>query len=467
MSLVSFEFILFVAITFLINFLTKDYLKKLIMLIASGTFIVIYGNYYHGLWLLLAVLYSYLGSLVLNKYKNKTVLFMVLVPILFSLMFFKYNYLFQFKNIIMPVGISFYTFKMISYLVDLYHGKVELPSIIDYAIYIGFFPTITAGPIHRSASFFKQLNEKMKWEYIELKNAAIQCALGMFQKIVFADYLAYICNIIFSSKESSSTMLIFGMVLYSFQLYIDFDGYSNIVIGISKLFGFKMERNFYTPYLSASIMEFWDRWHCSLSSWLKDYIYIPLGGNRKGKIRKYINVCIVFIISGLWHGSTLMFLLWGLGHGLVNIIENILKDLFGKKKAVEKQNGIQRMGSFWIKVIKILINFTIVTILWLFFRSSSMTEMIDLIRRMLNLNSLGLNYKALGITIREMIWLLIIILITIMTDIFRNKEDMIVWLSKRNSILRWCFYTLLIFMVIVFGMYGPGYGSSEFIYATF
>ena len=241
---------------------------------------------------------------------------------------------------------------------------------------------------------------------------------------------------------------------------MDFDGYSNIAIGISKLLGFEIDRNFKTPYLATSIMEFWDRWHISLSSWLKDYIYIPLGGNRKGTLRKYINIMIVFIISGLWHGSTLVFLIWGIGHGIVNIVENVIKNIF---KDVNWPKAISIIGKF----CGIIFNFMLVSFLWIFFRSANLNEAINIIQNIFNFNGLTIDIATIGITIKELYWIMIIIIIIIISDILRNHTNMIEWLANRNFIIRWGFYIILIFITLIFGIYGPGYNASDFIYAIF
>ena len=459
MSVISWQFILFVGIVFILSAFANNKLRKLIILIANVFFILTYGKLIHLIWLLLLIIYSYIMSIIIRRNKNKYILILSIIPLIISLAFFKYCGLFGFTNIIMPLGLSFYTFKIISYLYDLYKKKVKRSGLLDYAIYVSFFPVISAGPINRAKSFMQQLNAPYVFNYRSSKNGAVLCALGMFQKMVFADYLGMVCNNIFAS-EVKGISLLFGVILYAFYIYMDFDGYSNIAIGISKLLGFEIDRNFKTPYLATSIMEFWNRWHISLSSWLKDYIYIPLGGNRKGTLRKYINIMIVFIISGLWHGSTLVFLIWGIGHGIVNIVENVIKNIF---KDVNWPKAISIIGKF----CGIIFNFMLVSFLWIFFRSANLNEAINIIQNIFNFNGLTIDIATIGITIKELYWIMIIIIIIIISDIMRNHTNMIEWLANRNFIIRWGFYILLIFITLIFGIYGPGYNASDFIYAIF
>ena len=242
-------------------------------------------------------------------------------------------------------------------------------------------------------------------------------------------------------------------MLYAFHIYVDFDSYSNTAIGAARMMGIHLSRNFHTPYLAADIREFWQRWHISLSSWLRDYIYIPLGGNRKGTFRRYLNNFIVFIVSGLWHGSTWMFVIWGLGHGLLNTVEGLLSQLTGRKR-------IKFLVPFGI-----VINFVLVSILWVFFRSASVSEAVTLLGNVFRPSAFTLENTE--VTFNEFVWMFILLGLVFATDIMRYFTDMIEWLSRRPFILRWLVYLLLIVVAIVFGVYGPGYKPQDFIYVTF
>lgn len=460
MQILSFEFLVFLGIIFLICCICKGGIRKFALLVANIFFLLSFGHLFHVVWLFVVAVYSYLISKWMEKQRTFLSLIIGVAPVVLSLLFFKYIPMFGFKNIVMPLGISFYTFKIIGHLVDVYKNKTMTGSIIEYLVFVSFFPVFTAGPIMRSHSFYEQMNRKYVLDYQEAKNGAVLCALGMFEKLVISDYLSIICTQILSNKELTGGYILLGVILYSFQIYTDFDAYSNIAIGISRILGFQIDRNFHTPYLAVSIMDFWDRWHISLSSWLKDYVYIPLGGNRKGTLRKYLNTLCVFVVSGLWHGSTLNFLIWGIGHGLVNMIENMVKSACKKLKWF-------KFVSFFGRIFGVLLNFALVSFLWIFFRSATLGEAIDLIQRMFVFTGVDFNHEIIGITVREGYWLIVLIIVIIATDLMRYRTDMVLWLSKRNFLLRWCFYALLITVAIIFGVYGPGYNAADFIYATF
>ena len=453
MTVLSIPFLLFVTVVFIFNWVTSGKTRKIILLISNGIFLFSLGPIFSWIYVIFLVCYVCIINRIFLMNKSTISLVLKTAPIILGLCIFKYAGLFQFTSIIMPIGISFYTFKTISYIIEVHNCRLESQTILDTALYILYFPVFSAGPINRPACFFKQLNLPKKFDYNIQKNGAVLAALGLFQKLVFANYYAIIVNSIFSNEELTGWYLILGIILYALQLYIDFDAYSNISIGISRMLGFEIEQNFKQPYLALSIKDFWSRWHISLSSWLKDYIYIPLGGSRKGRIRKYLNILVIFIISGMWHGSTLVFVVWGIGHALVNILE----DLFFPKE----ENRIPKL----IKPLLILINFIIVSLLWVFFRSSSFEEAIRIISNMFVLGQF--NFEIIDLNTRQVIWMIIILLIVVITDILRNKTDMIKWLSERNAFIRWGVYMILVFIAIIFGVYGPGYNPSDFIYVTF
>lgn len=456
MSTLSFKFIFFVLIVFGLTTLMNNKLKKVIILLANILFLLSFGNLIHLVWVMLAVGYSYL--IVKLSDKDKRICLWGIIPLVLSLVYFKYFGLWTNSNIIMPLGISFYTFKIISVLVDKYKAKIDYLNLIDYAVYVSFFPVISAGPINRYQAFVSDLNGACK-KYKFIESGAMLCGFGLFQKLVFGDFLGIVANKVFAQQVTGLTT-VFGLIVYSFYIYVDFDSYSNIAIGISRMLGFDIARNFKTPYLASSIMEFWDRWHISLSTWLQEYIYIPLGGNRKGFVRKSINIMIVFLVSGIWHGSTLVFIVWGLGHGIVNIVENIIKRYVPKKEYPVVVRGIG-------KVLGIMLNFTIVTFLWIFFRSASLNEAFMIISSLFTGNYTSVDYQLIGLTIRELYWVLVIFGVVIVTDMMRNKTDMIAWLQRRNFIIRWALYFVMIVIALVFGVYGPGYDAKAFIYAVF
>ncbi len=260
-------------------------------------------------------------------------------------------------NIILPMGISFYVFSVISYLVDVYRGEIKAEkNLIHYAMYIAFFPKLTAGPIVRAKDFLPQIKAYRGLKLTDFETGIQIFVLGLFKKIVLADHLGVFVDDVFHAPSAFSTgTVILAAISYSLQIYFDFSGYSDMAIGVAKTFGFDFKQNFNLPYISQNVSEFWKRWHISLSSWFQDYVYIPLGGSRLGKLRTYVNLIIVMIVSGLWHGAGQTFIIWGLMHG----IASCLYKAFGQY--------IKKAG----KAFNIAITFVVTTLLWVIFRASN------------------------------------------------------------------------------------------------
>ena len=272
---------------------------------------------------------------------------------------------------------------------------------------------------------------------------------------MIADNLLILIDSIYLQWQSASGGLLWiAMLLYSFQIYLDFDAYSNIAIGLSRCLGFKIEENFKTPYLAENISEFWRRWHISLSSWLRDYIYIPLGGNRKGTSKKYRNLIIVFLISGLWHGASWSFVFWGLFHGLLQIVEQLIH------LSKETSNS-------WVRCLKILLNFILVTISWVFFKVTDIHQALAMLQKALFFPSFKLDLNVLKISPTELMIALFFISVIIILDILRNRADMIKWFRKRNLIIRFFVYIILFSTFLILGVYGTGYDANQFIYIQF
>ncbi|MEM9075525.1 MAG: MBOAT family O-acyltransferase [Bacteroidota bacterium] len=257
-------------------------------------------------------------------------------------------------SIILPVGISFYTFQTMSYSIDIYKKKFEpTKDFIAFATFVSFFPQLVAGPIERASNLIPQILNKRMWKHSYLKEGLFQITIGFFRKVVIADSIGSYIDVIYNSPDiyDSSTVLI-AVILYSFQIYFDFSGYSDIAIGTAKLLGFHFRRNFNLPYFSSSITEFWRRWHISLSSWLRDYLYIPLGGNRKGIVKQYRNLFLTMLLGGLWHGSSWNFVIWGATHGILLAFEkrfNLIPESY--------------------KLLRSVLIFSMVTLIWILFRA--------------------------------------------------------------------------------------------------
>lgn len=362
--------------------------------------------------------------------------------------------------LIIPVGFSFYTFQAISYLVDIYKGIYqEKENLMEFMLYMSFFPKLVSGPIENAERFISQL-KRLKdinfWQSGRLSISFTYILYGYFMKIVIADRVAVIVNKIFDYPQRyDSFCLLLGIVLYTIQIYTDFAGYSYIAVGIAKIFGINLQLNFKNPYYACSISEFWRKWHISLSSWLKDYLYIPLGGNRKGELRKNINVIIVFIVCGVWHGNGLSFLIWGILHGIYSVAEKLF--LYKNKNKF--------LGNM---IVLIEVSFA-----WIFFRAPSAGAALNYIWQMLvqgtSWSRILDNFRALGLGYIEICIIFFSIILIITADGWANKYKNVFpeVLQKKPQSFRYCIFYVLLILIFVFGIYGSGYNSESFIYMQF
>jgi D-alanyl-lipoteichoic acid acyltransferase DltB (MBOAT superfamily) len=268
-------------------------------------------------------------------------------------------------NVILPVGISFYTFQTLSYSIDVYRKKLKpAENIIDFALFVSIFPQLVAGPIERASDLLPQLTVKLKPSIEQIKQGVVLIVMGLFRKVIIGDSAGrYVDNIFSNMAHYSSYELIFGLIMFSIQIYADFSGYSHIARGTAKMLGVELMKNFEQPYLSQNITEFWRRWHISLSTWLKDYLYIALGGNRKGTISTYVNIIITMLLGGLWHGASWNFVIWG---GLHGIYLSIHKMMLKGEKIPERITKLNLST-----VLKVFLTYCLVLFTWLFFRSTS------------------------------------------------------------------------------------------------
>lgn len=294
-------------------------------------------------------------------------------------------------QLILPVGISFYTFHGLSYLIDIYKDRISPErNFVNYALFVSYFPLLVAGPIERATHLIPQIDRKREFDYTKAVDGLRQILWGLFKKIVVADNCAIIVNPIFDNyaSQSGSTLLI-GAIFFAFQIYGDFSGYSDIAIGTSKLFGINLLRNFSYPYFSRDIAEFWRRWHISLTTWFRDYIYIPLGGSRVSKLKVVRNTFIIFLISGFWHGANWTFIAWGLFHALL-FLPLILT---GKNRSNTNVVGENTIFPSLKEVIQILLTFFVVVIAWVLFRSESITDAVAYLYGMKQLGTLNALYR--------------------------------------------------------------------------
>ena len=372
-------------------------------------------------------------------------------------------------DVLLPVGISFYIFQALSYTADIYRKKVEPErNFFRYALYVSFFPQLVAGPIERSSNLLPQMRQVHTWDSKRVKKGLLIMAFGFFEKMVIADRAAIFVNSVFSGRLDlrPGIMELLAIFVFGIQIYCDFAGYSNIAIGAAKVLGFDLMENFDRPYFAGSVREFWRRWHISLSTWFKDYLYIPLGGSRKGKFRKYLNTMITFILSGLWHGANWTFVIWGALHGLYQVIGDILKPVKNFIVKITKVNP----DSFGMKFIKGAFVYLLVNFTWLFFRAQSLKEVKMILSSIFtNFQPWTLFNKAINdyISPAELTVLCIAVAVLIVISILKGKMDITDRIEKQPLIFRWAFYICIILVIFIFGVYGPEFNAGEFIYFQF
>lgn len=361
-------------------------------------------------------------------------------------------------DVLLPVGISFYTFQALGYIVDVYRGEIKAErNFINYALFVSFFPQLVAGPIERSKNLLTQIDNLGHRRYENLSKGLLYILWGFFLKLVIADRAAIFVNQVFDSYQGYSYIfLCYAALLFAVQIYCDFYSYSVIAKGSAKILGYDLMDNFRAPYLSASITEFWRRWHISLSTWFKDYLYIPLGGNRKGAFRKHLNVLIVFFVSGLWHGANYTFVLWGLIHGIFNILEDSFKGI---------TKGIR--DNFIYKNLRRLITFVVAVMSFVIFRSKNIgaakAYLLGIFKR-----QAGSLDASIAFPYEDTVILLIAIAILVVIDILiYNKVKLADNIERRSLIVRWPIYIFLLIVTLIFGIYGPGYSEAQFIYFQF
>ncbi len=480
----SIEFIIFLPVVFILYwFVFKKKLGLQNLFIISASYI------FYGWWdwkflglIVLSSFVDYFIGLHLHKSENlQKRKYLLLVSILVNLGvlgFFKYfnffidsfSYLLSSiglqaninsLNIILPVGISFYTFQTLSYTIDIYRKKMEpTKNIIAFFAFVSFFPQLVAGPIERAANLLPQFYKKRNFNYKLTKEGLRQILWGLFKKIVVADTCAKCVDIIFNYESAMpGNVLIIGAIFFAFQIYGDFSGYSDIAIGTAKLFGFSLMTNFSTPYFSRDIGEFWKRWHISLSTWFRDYVYIPLGGNRCSKPKQIRNSIITFTVSGLWHGANWTFVFWGFLNGLYYIPSIVLRR--PKKKGIVAEN---RFFPNFKEAIQIGITFFLTIIAWIFFRAVSIQQAFSIIKKIFS-NSLFTNPLPVlqAMSSDNMVRNgTVMVLVLLLIDWLQRKKQYGLEISNLPVILRWCIYILLMTLVIIF--FGA---SKQFIYFTF
>lgn len=373
-------------------------------------------------------------------------------------------------DILLPVGISFYIFQALSYTVDVYRGKMKATrNLFRYALFVSFFPQLVAGPIERTGNLLKQFDEKHHFDVDRVRAGLLMMLWGLFMKMVIADNIAPSVTMIYEYyPQYTGIEILVATALFAFQIYCDFAGYSLIAIGSAKVLGFTLMENFRSPYLAVSVSDFWDRWHISLTSWFTDYLYIPLGGNRKGVWRKYINILLVFFVSGLWHGAAYTYIAWGLLNGLFMVLEQMTEKLRGRITAffqVDKTRFSYRLGCR-------LITFALIDFTWLFFRATGFSTAFVLLKQCVtNLQFgklFGLVFGNIGMTSAQMVVLTLALFLLMAVDVMKEQgKDVVQLVLKQGAWFRWTVYLGLLFSILIFGVYGNVYEQTQFIYFQF
>lgn len=487
MDLYSLQFFVFLFIVLAIYCLGHQRFRWIILLGASYYF---YGTFKFQYLFLLAfsTIVAYFAALLMEKQMSPSGKKMLLLAgcicnlgVLFVFKYFNFfsssvtgifgdprhsspNHLLQ---LVVPVGISFYIFQVVSYMIDVYRGdKTAERHIGAFALYVSFFPKLLAGPIERAKQFLPQLHEYHKWDWERATNGFKLMVWGLFKKLVVADRLAVFVDMVFNNPAAHmGPSFVLVAILYSFQIYCDFSGYTDIAIGVSQVFGFKLTDNFNRPYTARSVAEFWRRWHISFSTWLRDYLYIPLGGNRVVPTRLYINLILVFLVCGLWHGASWTFVAWGFIHGIFIVSGLISRNLrfkvnhaFGLDSHPALQKGFQNC-----------ITFALVSVAWIFFRAESLHDAVYMLTHLHTgwvdiLKGNGFESMILlGKAKSQLIIALASLTFVWVIHFIESHETMRHMLSEKPFYVRWPIYYLM--LSAVFLLSAPG--SQKYIYFQF
>ena len=494
----SSDFLLFFPIVVLIYFLIPTKLKKIWLLLASFFFYMCW-NVKYIILIFTSIIITYFCAIILEKIKHtdrselqkvklmKLTMILSLAINLGLLVFFKYTNFFLSTiqsafhllnielniptfDILLPVGISFYTFQAIGYTIDVYRNDIYAEkNFIQYALFVSFFPQLVAGPIERSKNLLVQLSTNKKFNYENFRQGFLYMLWGYFLKIVIADRAAIFVDTVYNNLDNYQGGYIFvASILFSIQIYCDFYGYSMIAKGAAKILGISLMENFEYPYLRQSISDFWHGWHISLSTWFRDYLYIPLGGNRKGAFRKYLNVMIVFLVSGLWHGASVSFVIWGGLHGIYQVIGDVIKPLRLKIRHTLQLDS----NSFGYKLSAVAITFYLTNFAFIFFRGGTFSVSITAIKKMYTFYNPWILFDgslySCGLDRHNFILLLFCIGILLLADICKLKRIQISEIIIQQDILaKSLILSLILIFILLFGIWGTEYNASGFIYFQF
>lgn len=494
----SMSFLIFFPIVTLLYFVFPKRIRYVWLLVASYYFYMSW-NAKYAILLLISTVTTYIGGLIVGCLKKddstaKSALKSKIT--LGACVFINLGILFGFKylnftllgigrilsllhisvsvpafDILLPVGISFYTFQAIGYLIDVYRGDTPTEkNFLKYALFVSFFPQLVAGPIERSSNLLSQIQIPTSFKIENARSGLLTMAYGLFLKIVIADNIDKIINPLFDDYANANGMqLLLAIILFAFQIYCDFQGYSQLAIGSAKVLGFHIRENFNAPYFASDVRDFWRRWHMSLNTWFIDYLYIPLGGgkNLKGRWQKPVNTMIVFFCSGLWHGAYMHYVLWGIINGIFLVIYNMTEAL--RKRIYDMLHIDTTSGGF--KVLSRMITFAFIDFAWLFFRTG-IGEAINIIQKIIcefkffHLFSDEI-WSVFGSYSTLFIMIISLLILGIVDYLWTKGIDWRQIIFRQQTVYRWMIYIALVIVIIMWGAYGNGYEQTQFIYFQF
>lgn len=489
----SLDYLIFFPLVFIVYFVLPKRVRYLWLLAASYYFYACW-NARYALLMLTSTVITYASGLLIDRFRRgerpglcRWTVAGSFALNLFILGFFKYgNFIIENVNgllaavgsgghvgaldVLLPVGISFYTFQALSYTMDVYRGDVAAErNLARYALFVSFFPQLVAGPIERSKNLLTQLQSPPDFDAKKASNGIRLILWGLFVKMVIADNLSgMVMNVYGNFRALSGIEILLGTMLFAVQIYCDFSGYSYIAIGSANIMGYDLMENFRSPYLSASVGEFWRRWHISLSTWFRDYLYIPLGGSRRGTARKYLNTMIVFVVSGLWHGANWTFVVWGALNGAMIVLGEATKGL--RMRAADALHVNRQAWSY--KFFQRLITFLLINLTWIYFRAPDIATANQMLARVftdLNLRALlSAGVWDIFFNMQTMALVFFSVLLLVATDVIRYRGTTLdVWMGRQNALFRYGVYAVLLLVIFAFGIYGRGFGQTQFIYFQF
>lgn len=485
----SLEFLVFFPVVTLLYFVFPHRVRYIWLLICSYYFYMCWNPQY-ALLILTSTVITYASGLLLERADKAgkesrkklwvAISFVSNLAILFLFKYFDFaleniNRILQAAGIpgvdpgfdlLLPVGISFYTFQALSYTMDVYRHDVEAErNFLKYALFVSFFPQLVAGPIERSSNLLHQISERHRFDPERVVSGLCLMLWGFFEKLVIADRAAILVNTVYNdpgNPDHSGFVVILATVLFAFQIYCDFASYSDIARGAAEVMGFSLMKNFETPYFSKSVAEFWRRWHISLSTWFRDYLYIPLGGNRKGTYRKYLYLMIVFCVSGLWHGASWNFIIWGVLNGFYQVAGSLLQPV---------RKRLRRNETFSGNLLKVAGTFSLISFSWIFFRANTLADTKVLIRSLIKLKPWVFTdgtLLRLGLDQADLVVLAVAMLVLFAVSIAKYKKmEIRKWLFSQALWFRYLVYLTAVFVILIFGIYGSQYDASQFIYFQF